>query len=163
MINRNRKSEPMKTIFKHQIALAKDGEKYIFRFDDASHKALLRVFGRYADSEELSFTWHDAAVLTKKVREDLRAARRHSAPGDETLSPQSQMTQPRRSGCLFRIRMLMTNLRFSTMAGFLFKRRDNHDPSVAPNADHVALRRRTNLAEVHDPCALGAGKACNHV
>ena len=88
----------MKTIFKHQIALARDGEKYIFRFDDASHKALLRVFGRYADSGELSFTWHDAAVLTKKVREDLRAAHEHSIPGDETLSSYSRMPHTRRSG-----------------------------------------------------------------
>ena len=82
----------MKSTIKREIALAKDQEKYIFRFDDASHKALLRVFGRYADSEELSFTWHDAAVLTKKVREKLYRAYQHSAQGGETFSPQSRMT-----------------------------------------------------------------------
>lgn len=82
----------MKSTIKREIALAKGREKYIFRFDDASHKALLRVFGRYADSVELSFTWHDAAVLTKKVREEIHRAYQHSTPGGETFSPQSRMT-----------------------------------------------------------------------
>ena len=51
------------------LILAKGGEKYIFAYDDASRKALLGVFGRFAADSDLSFSWHDAAVLSKKVRE----------------------------------------------------------------------------------------------
>ena len=51
------------------VALIKDGEKYVFAYDDASRKALLGVFGNFAENPELSFSWHDAAVLSRKVRE----------------------------------------------------------------------------------------------
>ena len=50
------------------IALVKDGERYVFLYDDASPDALLRQFGRYAADESLSFTWYDAAVLSQRVR-----------------------------------------------------------------------------------------------
>jgi hypothetical protein len=52
-----------------EIALRKDGETYIFRFDDVSHRAFLNVLGRFAADPNLSFSWHDAAVLCKKVRQ----------------------------------------------------------------------------------------------
>lgn len=50
------------------IALVKDGERYVFLYDDASADALLRQFGRYAADAALSFTWYDAAVLSQRVR-----------------------------------------------------------------------------------------------
>jgi len=59
---------------KRKIVLAKEGEKYVFSFDEASQKALLGTFGRFAASPELNFSWHDAAVLTKKVRQELQQA-----------------------------------------------------------------------------------------
>lgn len=50
------------------IALVKDGERYVFLYDDDSGDALLRQFGRYASDETLSFSWYDAAVLSQRVR-----------------------------------------------------------------------------------------------
>jgi len=52
------------------IALVKEGDKYLFAYDDASRKALLGVFGSFAKNPELNFSWHDAAVLSRKVREN---------------------------------------------------------------------------------------------
>jgi len=59
----------MKNRTKHVLTIVKGREKYVFRYDDASRKALLGVFGRFAASPELSFSWHDAAVMTVKARE----------------------------------------------------------------------------------------------
>ena len=50
------------------IALVKNGERYVFLFDEDSADALLRQFGRYAADETLSFSWYDAAVLSQRVR-----------------------------------------------------------------------------------------------
>ena len=52
------------------ITLVKEGEKYLFAYDDASRKALLGVFGGFAKTPDLNFSWHDAAVLSRKVREN---------------------------------------------------------------------------------------------
>ncbi|WP_245764641.1 hypothetical protein [Planctomicrobium piriforme] len=50
------------------IALVKDGERYVFLYDDRSVPQLLQTLGRYAADPELNFTWYDAAVLSQKVR-----------------------------------------------------------------------------------------------
>lgn len=50
------------------IALVKDGERYVFLYDDQSTPQLLQTLGRYAADPELNFTWYDAAVLSQKVR-----------------------------------------------------------------------------------------------
>lgn len=50
------------------IALAKGGERYVFLFDDASRAEAIRTLGRFAADPDLSFSWHDAAVLGEKVR-----------------------------------------------------------------------------------------------
>lgn len=50
------------------IALVKDGERYVFLYDDQSTAQLLQTLGRYAADPELNFTWYDAAVLSQKVR-----------------------------------------------------------------------------------------------
>jgi len=50
------------------IALVKDGERYVFLYDDQSVSQLLQTLGRYAADPELNFTWYDAAVLSQKVR-----------------------------------------------------------------------------------------------
>jgi hypothetical protein len=55
-----------------EIALRKEGHTYLFRFDDQSHKALLSAFGKFAAAEQLNFSWHDAAVLCRKVRVDCK-------------------------------------------------------------------------------------------
>lgn len=51
------------------LALVKDGQRYVFLFDEASHEELLRQIGETAADEELNFTWYDAAVLSQRVRE----------------------------------------------------------------------------------------------
>lgn len=50
------------------IALVKDGERYVFLYDENSVAELLQTLGRYASDPELNFTWYDAAVLSQKVR-----------------------------------------------------------------------------------------------
>ena len=51
------------------LALLKNGERYVFLYDDQSHESLLQTLGRYASDPELSFTWYDAAVLSQRVRQ----------------------------------------------------------------------------------------------
>ena len=51
------------------LALVKGRERYIFLYDDSQQAEALRMLGRYASSPDLSFTWYDAAVLSKKVRQ----------------------------------------------------------------------------------------------
>ena len=50
------------------LALVKDGERYVFLYDDQSHAQTLQTLGRYAADPDLSFTWYDAAVLSQRVR-----------------------------------------------------------------------------------------------
>ena len=56
-----------------EITLKKGVETYVFRFDAASHHALLGVVARFAAAPDLTFSWHDAAVVCKKVREEAGA------------------------------------------------------------------------------------------
>ena len=49
-------------------ALTKGEEKYIFLFKDDRRSEILRTLGEYAENPNLSFTWHDAAVLSQKIR-----------------------------------------------------------------------------------------------
>jgi hypothetical protein len=50
------------------LALVKDGERYVFLYDDQSLPQLLQTLGRHAADPELSFSWYDAAILSQKVR-----------------------------------------------------------------------------------------------
>jgi len=51
------------------LALVKGRERYIFLYDDSQRAEALRMLGRYASQPDLSFTWYDAAVLSRKVRQ----------------------------------------------------------------------------------------------
>ena len=65
------KATPMEPAMQRQVnvlALLKDGERYVFLYDDHSIPQLLQTLGRYAADPELSFSWYDAAVLSQKVR-----------------------------------------------------------------------------------------------
>jgi hypothetical protein len=53
----------------HVLTLNKDGERYLWIFDDRNRDATLRQIARDAANPELSLSWYDAAVLSKKVRE----------------------------------------------------------------------------------------------
>jgi hypothetical protein len=63
------------------VALVKGEERYIFLFNDQKRSETLRTLGRYASNSRLSFSWHDAAVLSQKVR--------NSAQKENTQSPAS--------------------------------------------------------------------------
>ena len=50
------------------LALVKDGERYVFLYDEPSISQVLQTLGRYAADPELNFSWYDAAVLSQRVR-----------------------------------------------------------------------------------------------
>lgn len=51
------------------LALVKGKERYVFVYDEASRAELAAAFREQAADPELSLTWFDALVLTKKARE----------------------------------------------------------------------------------------------
>ena len=51
------------------IALVKGEERYVFLWSDPDRVEVLRTLGRFASHPHLSFTWYDAAVLAKIIRE----------------------------------------------------------------------------------------------
>ncbi len=51
------------------LAMVKGDERYVFLYDDNNRTETLRMLGRFAADPQLSFTWYDAAVLSKKIRE----------------------------------------------------------------------------------------------
>lgn len=51
------------------LALIKGEERYVFLYDDKNRTETLRTLGRFAADPQLSFSWYDAAVMSKKVRE----------------------------------------------------------------------------------------------
>jgi hypothetical protein len=67
------------------LALVKGTERYVFLYDDESHRALLQTMGRFASDADLSFTWYDAAVLSQKVRRLRDEQRTHTATSSQRL------------------------------------------------------------------------------
>jgi hypothetical protein len=51
------------------LALIKGEERYVFMFTDEHKADALRTLGRFASNQELSFSWYDAAVLSKRIRD----------------------------------------------------------------------------------------------
>jgi hypothetical protein len=51
------------------LALVKGQEKFIFLFDDANRDASLRQLAHFAADPELDFSWYDAAMLSRKIRD----------------------------------------------------------------------------------------------
>jgi len=49
------------------IALRREGESYLFFYDDEDAEAVIRTLARFAANPDLSFNWHDAAVLSRDV------------------------------------------------------------------------------------------------
>jgi hypothetical protein len=50
------------------VFLRKGCERYLFRYVDGQQAEALRMMGRFASNKDLSLTWHDAAVLSTRVR-----------------------------------------------------------------------------------------------
>jgi len=55
------------------LALVKGEERYLFLYDDSQQAEALRALGRHASNPELSFTWYDAAVLSRRMRSEAQA------------------------------------------------------------------------------------------
>jgi hypothetical protein len=53
----------------HCVCLCKGRERYVVLFDEPGRREALRTLGRWASNHELSFTWYDAARLSKEIRE----------------------------------------------------------------------------------------------
>lgn len=51
------------------VGIVKPHEHYVFIYDAATENELLQTFGRFAANPELGFTWYDAAILARRVRE----------------------------------------------------------------------------------------------
>jgi hypothetical protein len=50
------------------MALVRDGQRYVFLYDDQSVEQVLASLGECAADPELDFTWYDAAILSDRVR-----------------------------------------------------------------------------------------------
>jgi hypothetical protein len=73
------------------LALVKGEERYIFLYDDQHRVETLRTLGRYAADPQLSFSWYDAAVMSKKIREMANSV----AAENEASRPSATMPPPR--------------------------------------------------------------------
>jgi hypothetical protein len=51
------------------LAMVRDGQRYVFLYDDASVETLREKLAEFAEDPELDFTWHDAATLSRRVRQ----------------------------------------------------------------------------------------------
>ena len=51
------------------LALVKGEERFIFLFDDDNRDEALRQLARFAANPELDFSWYDAAMLSRKIRD----------------------------------------------------------------------------------------------
>lgn len=60
---------PAKTEEFNFLGLIKGQERYLFVFADEHRQDVLRTFGQFAANPELSFSWYDAAVLSRRVRD----------------------------------------------------------------------------------------------
>lgn len=49
------------------LGLQKGQEYYLFLFRDDGRAEALRALGRFAANPDLTFTWHDAAVLSQRI------------------------------------------------------------------------------------------------
>lgn len=59
------------------LALVKGEERFIFLFDDENRDETLRQLARFAADPELEFSWYDAAMLSRKIRD--------AVPSDDEL------------------------------------------------------------------------------
>jgi hypothetical protein len=61
------------------LALVKGNERFIFLFDDQNRDETLRQLARFAADPELDFTWYDAAMLSRKIRDAVPSEQDHRA------------------------------------------------------------------------------------
>lgn len=72
------------------LALVKGEERFIFLFDDNNREGTLRQLAHFAADPEVDFSWHDAAMLSRKIRDavpqddDVEALQPHLERGERT-------------------------------------------------------------------------------
>ncbi len=71
------------------LALIKGQERYVYLYDDASRAGLIDSFRDQAADPQMSLTWFDALVLTKKARE--QAQNTPVANDEEAAEPRSRI------------------------------------------------------------------------
>ncbi len=55
------------------VAMLRNGQRFVFLYDDASVPQALQTLGRYAADPELAFSWQDAATLARSIRRQTEA------------------------------------------------------------------------------------------
>ena len=73
------------------LALIKGEDRYIFVYDDASRQQLIATFRDQAADPNLSLTWFDAVVLTKRAQEQAQEQ------AEETVDPEAPPPENRTS------------------------------------------------------------------
>ena len=68
------------------LALVKGDHRYIFVYDDVSRQQLIEAIRDQAADPNLSLTWFDAMVLTKKAQEQAEEQRGETAVSVEPES-----------------------------------------------------------------------------
>jgi len=53
----------------NELRMFKDGHTYIFRYTDSNRSDMLRWIASFAASEYVNLNWYDAAMLSKKIRQ----------------------------------------------------------------------------------------------
>lgn len=51
------------------LALVKGEERFLFLFDDNRRDGTLRQLAQFAADPEINFSWYDAAMLSRKIRD----------------------------------------------------------------------------------------------
>lgn len=51
------------------LMLRKGAERFVWIYTDAEKVNALRSLGRFATDAGLAFSWHDAAVMSREIRE----------------------------------------------------------------------------------------------
>ena len=81
------------------LHLFTDTDKYIYVFTDHNRDATLRQIAQHAADPQLSLTWYDAAMLSKKIRETMpteesnesqASQQNHSQVGHEATATQAK-------------------------------------------------------------------------
>lgn len=64
------------------LALVRDGQRYVFLYDDHSVDTVLLKLAEFASDPELDFTWYDAAMMSQRVRQ-LQAEEKEVAEAED--------------------------------------------------------------------------------
>lgn len=52
------------------LCLVKGEERYVFVYDEDHRQDALSKLGRFASNPDLSFSWYDAVVLSRRIRDE---------------------------------------------------------------------------------------------